>query len=87
MTGDDVRVYTEGGTVAHFIDGLLSSPNDVEQEAFCGRTSWPGLWFGTGSQEEEDSAAKLRLCAKCQTIQNHRKSRIFGATANGAGSK
>lgn len=64
------RVFTEAGTVAHLLDELLSpnQPNSV----LCGRTPWPGLWHGTGTQDEEERAMDLRLCAPCQQVMNHR---------------
>lgn len=71
MTDDGVtRVYIEAGTVAHFIDG---SPNSTDTEALCGRTSWPGLWHGTGTQEELERAADLRVCSPCLAVLNHRR--------------
>lgn len=63
-------VFTEGGTVAH----LLSpgrSPN-THMEALCGRTPWPSLWHGTGTQDEEERALDLALCVRCQSVLNHR---------------
>jgi hypothetical protein len=66
------RVFTEGGTVAHYID-LLQSPNSTSTEALCGRTAWPGMWHGTGSQDEEEKASDLRACSRCQAILDHRR--------------
>lgn len=65
------KVYTQGGTVAHILD-YLSSPNDRAAEALCGRSPWPGFWFGTGSQGEHERAMDLRLCISCSTVLNHR---------------
>lgn len=61
------RVYTEGGTVAHLLDDLRS-PNDPAAEALCGRTPWPGYWFGSGTQEEEEKAQDLRECIPCSSV-------------------
>lgn len=67
---DYTRVYTDGGTVAHLLDPLLSpnSPNS----ALCGRTPWLTLWMGTGTQDEHERAQDLKLCAPCQAIRRHR---------------
>lgn len=68
---DYTRVYTEGGTVAHLLDPLLS-PNQPNS-ALCGRTPWPGtLWHGTGSQDEEERALDIRICSPCQAVRRHR---------------
>lgn len=69
------RVYTEGGTVVHLLDELLS-PNE-NNSALCGRMPWPGLWLGTGSQEEHERAEDLRVCAPCMGIRNHRSGGIL----------
>jgi hypothetical protein len=71
-SSDITLVFTDGGTVAHFIDSL-ASPNSVETEALCGRTPWPALWHGTGSQDEEERAQTLRLCSQCRAVQDHRR--------------
>lgn len=70
MPGSHTRVYTDGGTVAHLLDELLSpnQPNSV----LCGRTPWPGLWLGTGSQDEHEKAEDLTLCTRCLSVRNHR---------------
>jgi hypothetical protein len=67
---DYTRVYTDGGTVAHLLDPLLS-PNQPNS-ALCGRTPWMDLWHGTGSQVEHERALDLKICAPCQSIQRHR---------------
>jgi hypothetical protein len=72
VTPDVTLVFTDGGTVAHYIDSL-ASPNDVETEALCGRTPWPALWHGTGTQDEEERALSLTLCASCRAVQVHRQ--------------
>lgn len=64
------RVYTVAGTVAHLLDFLLS-PNQPNS-ALCGRSPWPELWHGTGTQDEEERAADLTLCTGCASIQRHR---------------
>jgi hypothetical protein len=65
------RVYTDGGTVGHLLDELLS-PNDGNSGALCGRSPWPGLWLGTGSQEEHERAADLTTCSSCDAVRKHR---------------
>ncbi|GGR51452.1 hypothetical protein [Streptomyces roseolus] len=72
MDDDVTRVYTEGGTVTHYLD-TLQSPNAQDSEAMCGRTPWPGMWHGTGSQEEEEKAADLRHCSQCRAVLGHRR--------------
>jgi len=72
IDGSFTRVYIEGGTVVHFIDAL-QSPNEAGSVALCGRGPWPGLWHGTGSQEEEERAMDLRICSQCQAILDHRQ--------------
>ena len=61
------RVYTGGGTVAHALDEL-QSPNDAGAGALCGRTAWPGLWLGTGTQVEEETALEMRPCVGCLAV-------------------
>lgn len=70
MAREYTLVYTDGGTVAHYLDELLS-PNEPNS-ALCGRSPWPGLWLGTGSQDEHERALDLRVCAPCESIKNHR---------------
>lgn len=67
---DYTLVYTDGGTVVHLLDPLLS-PNQPSS-ALCGRTPWPGLWLGTGSQEEHERAADLLICSPCRAVRRHR---------------
>jgi len=69
---DVTRVYTEGGTVVHILDALRS-PNSAGAEALCGRSAWPGLWHGTGTQDEEERALDMRVCSQCQAVLNHRR--------------
>ena len=64
------RVYTDGGTVVHLLDSLLS-PNE-NNAALCGRMPWPGLWLGTGSQDEHERALDLRVCSPCESVKRHR---------------
>lgn len=68
---DYTRVYTEGGTVSHLLDELLS-PNS-HTEAICGRSPWPSLWFGTGTQDEEEKAQELKTCISCLSVVRHRR--------------
>ena len=65
-----IHVYTEAGTVAHLLDYLLS-PNQPNS-ALCGRSPWPGLWHGTGSQQEEERAMDLRVCEDCIAARERR---------------
>lgn len=67
MPRNYTRVYAPTGTVVHALDEL-SSPNDQAAEALCGRTPWPGLWLGTGTQEEEERALDLQPCSPCLSI-------------------
>jgi hypothetical protein len=60
-----MRVYTPAGIVAHLIHDW-DSPNKLGSEALCGRSAWPSLWHGSGTQDEEERAMDLRLCANCQ---------------------
>lgn len=71
-SSDTTLVYTEGGTVAHYIDAFLQSPNESTAKAMCGRTPWPGYWFGTGSQDEEERAMGLEVCTPCRSAMNFR---------------
>lgn len=70
MPRNYTRVFTEGGTVAHLLDEILS-PNQPNS-ALCGRSPWPSLWHGTGTQDEEERAQDLRLCAPCDSVKRHR---------------
>ncbi|PRH79360.1 hypothetical protein C6N75_09760 [Streptomyces solincola] len=65
-----VRVYTERGTVAHELR-WGDSPNEAGAKALCGRTAWPGYWYGTGTQNEHERAAELPLCVGCKAILVH----------------
>lgn len=67
---DFTRVYTEGGTVVHLLD-FNKSPNSRD-DALCGRSPWPGLWNGTGNQEEHEKAETLRLCVSCASVLRFR---------------
>lgn len=69
------KVFTEGGTVVHDLDPLLS-PNDRVAHALCGRSAWPGYWHGTGTQDEIEKAMDLKPCSSCKAIRNHREGRI-----------
>lgn len=58
------RVYFETGKIVHLLrDG---SPNDRAAQALCGRSPWPGYWYGTGTQDEEDNAKTLPICVSCR---------------------
>lgn len=69
---DVTRVFTEAGTVAHYLDSLMS-PNSATSEALCGRTPWPGMWHGTGTQDEEERVLDLLLCARCESVVAFRR--------------
>lgn len=71
MSGEYTRVFTEGGTVVHLLD-YTKSPNKPD-DALCGRSPWPGLWHGTGSQEEHEKAQDRALCVSCAVVVRHRK--------------
>lgn len=57
------RVYMTGSAVAHLLPWSASA-ND-SGESLCGRSPWPGYWFGTGSQDEYEKANTLPLCMGC----------------------
>lgn len=61
------RVFTPAGTVAHLLP-WNGSPNTAGEEALCGRSAWPDLWHGTGSQDEEERAQDMRLCERCSAL-------------------
>ena len=67
---DFTLVYTDGGASAHLLDALLS-PNQPNS-AVCGRSPWPGLWLGTGSQDEHERALDLQVCKQCVSIRDAR---------------
>jgi hypothetical protein len=62
MTLDDcTRLYLHASAVAH----LGYSPRGV----FCDVMPQLGEdWYGTGSQDEYDKAARMPLCRRCQNI-------------------
>ena len=70
------RVFTPGGTVAHMIEPW-DSPNKMGSEALCGRSAWPGLWHGTGTQDEEERALDLRMCSRCEAILKFRSGGVL----------
>jgi hypothetical protein len=72
MTDQYTVVYTDAGTVAHLL-GVGESPNDTGTEALCGRSAWPGYWFGTGSQEEYEKAEDMRKCIACLSVVRHQR--------------
>lgn len=70
MAREYTLVFTAAGTRTHFLDSLLS-PNE-NNAALCGRMPWPGLWLGTGSQDEYERAETLSLCSPCSSIAKER---------------
>lgn len=70
LNDDDTLVYTEGGTKTHVLKPL-ASPNTYA-DALCGRSSWPLLWMGTGSQVEWERAREQPLCVSCAAIVRSR---------------
>lgn len=72
---DDVLVYTPGGTRTHVLPPA-GSPNVVGQDAICGRSAWPSLWFGTGAQDEYERAREQPLCSSCEAVLIHREGRV-----------
>jgi hypothetical protein len=61
------RVYTSTGAVAHLLDPA-HSPSNHRDEALCGLLPDPDGWFGTGSQDEHDTAAALLSCRRCANL-------------------
>jgi hypothetical protein len=61
------RVYRRRGGVAHLRDeqaGLILCPAWRYTEG-----GWEESWLGTGSQDEYEKAASLRLCLRCFAIR------------------
>lgn len=74
MSRNTTRVYLRDGKVTHLLDEL-ASPNEPSS-AVCGRTPWPDVWFGTGSQDEYDTALTLPVCVTCRNrLLNERVTR------------
>jgi hypothetical protein len=63
-TGQCTRVYTATGLSAHLLRPHYS-PNGPMDEALCGLLPDADGWLGTGTQDEHDHAASLRLCRIC----------------------
>lgn len=58
LADGDSLVYSPSGHVAHILS---------QNYALCEYVPmWPNQWMGTGSQEEYEKAARLRLCRKCR---------------------
>lgn len=58
------RVYTPQGKRTHLL-APQHSPNTTES-ALCGRSPGFGdFWWGTGSQDEYDTAKQQELCSQC----------------------
>lgn len=59
------RRYTYGGRKAHIVQALFGvEPYEL---AMCGWSGqWGSPWLGSGSQAEEDKAASLPFCRKCE---------------------
>lgn len=61
------RVYTEEkARKCHFLS-VLASPNSDDM-ALCGEEPEALMWFGTGSQEEIEKAARMVVCRECKRI-------------------
>lgn len=58
-------VYVSPASRVTHILRETDSPNSFAA-AVCGRDPWPGLWMGTGTQDEHDEALRRRLCTECQ---------------------
>lgn len=56
------RIYTAHGKVAH-----LSLPYPAPLDALCPAMSgWRGIWLGTGSKDEYDTAESMPACRNCE---------------------
>jgi hypothetical protein len=64
MAENYTRVFTPFGTVAHLLSNQRSASGAYA--VVCGLHGVPGFgWWGTGTQDEIDKAARLRLCRNC----------------------
>lgn len=75
VNDDLTLVYTPGGTRTHVLPPL-GSPNLAGQDALCGRSAWPALWSGTGTQEEYERAREQPLCSSCRAVLIHREGHV-----------
>jgi hypothetical protein len=58
------RLYLSDGDYAHII--CYGSGGYAYASAVCGVSpDWPEAWYGTGSQDELDTARDLLLCPNC----------------------
>lgn len=60
------RVYLRAGSRRAHLIMPYQSTNSTVDHSLCGKIPWPTLWYGTGSQSEEDRAAELPLCKACE---------------------
>jgi hypothetical protein len=60
------RRYVYGGTVAHLLPNWVDLSRHPYEAALCVFSpQWPGAWLGSGSQNEEETAATLPICKRC----------------------
>lgn len=62
-----VRRYLPGDPCAHLIPGTEVDPDGC-YPAPCGLDPAVSDWHGSGSQEEEDTAAAMPLCPVCAAV-------------------
>lgn len=59
-----IALYTYKSRVAHAVNEDHRHGNSV---AVCGLgPAWFNSWYGTGSQDEYETAEKLPLCRRCK---------------------
>jgi hypothetical protein len=62
---DYVLRYLAHGQRVHIL-GLIGVTVGEYSPAYCGiGPDWRGEWFGTGTQNEYETAAELSVCARC----------------------
>jgi hypothetical protein len=63
------RRYTKGALVAHLLSPWQVDGVDDQTPALCGQQpAWWWHWYGSGSQDEYDRAAALRVCGLCRAM-------------------
>lgn len=63
------RVYMLTGRVAHLLEPDWS-PSSTAARSWCGITTWPDHWRGTGSYAEIRQAEDMPTCITCQRYIN-----------------